>query len=75
MCGENVVLCRTGRVKKCGEKINEEEEVSSLRLRASKKKERALLIFRSRKQVLELHSPPEKRRKERREIFQSLMKT
>jgi hypothetical protein len=74
MCGENVVLCRTGRVKKCGEKINEEEEVSSLRLRASKK-ERALLIFRSRKQVLELHSPPEKRRKERREIFQSLMKT
>ena len=65
MCGENVVLCRTGRVKKCGEKINEEEEVSSLRLRASKK-ERALLIFRSRKQVLELHSSREEaERKER----------
>ena len=42
MCGENVV-CRTGRVKKCGEKITQEEEVPS---RASKK-ERALLIFRS----------------------------
>jgi len=43
MCGENVV-CRTGRVKKCGvEKIN----VSSLRLSRARKKERALLIFRS----------------------------
>ena len=43
MCGENVV-CRTGRVKKCGvEKI----KVSSLRLSRARKKERALLIFRS----------------------------
>ena len=43
MCGENVV-CRTGRVKKCGvEKI----KLSSLRLSRARKKERALLIFRS----------------------------
>ena len=45
MCGENVV-CRTGRVKKCGEKITQEEEVSLSSSRESKK-ERALLIFRS----------------------------
>ena len=44
MCGENVV-CRTGRVKKCGEKITQEEEVSLSSSRESKK-ERALLIFR-----------------------------
>lgn len=44
MCGEYVV-CRTGRVKKCGdENIKQEEEVSLSSSRASKK-ERTLLIF------------------------------
>lgn len=52
MCGENVV-CRTGRVKKCGvEKI----KLSSLRLEHARRKER--FSFFARKQVLrvELHS-------------------
>ena len=65
------MLCRTGRVKKCGEKINEEEEVSSLRLRASKKKEKFLLIFRSRKQVLSCTPLPRRGGKKDERFFNS----
>ena len=63
MCGENVV-CRTGRVKKCGEKIKQEEEVSSLRLEQARRKER--FSFFARKQVLELHSSREEAKEDER---------
>lgn len=66
MCGENVV-CRIAKVKKCGEKIKQEEEVS-LSVPSKQEGKSSLLIFRSKTGFR--CTPPEKRRKER-EIFQS----
>jgi len=53
MCGENVV-CRIAKVKKCGEKIKQEEEVS---LSVYEQSGKELFSFFTRKQVLEQHSP------------------